>query len=229
MGRPEKANERRLKPPPHVLFPLGDSGGNQRLINTALKERPYRRGFTQGKLGSIEMVTQLRFCKKCNKETIALRCCQTLTMVKEDAKKRIVDVSEIVTNAMNNTKVGILPKVKGVKELKSGPKIPESLEKGILRSKYDLRVYKDGTLRYDMIDLPITHFYPREIGLSVEKALELGYGRDVDGQILESADQLLELKVQDLIVSKYAGPWLIKVANFVNDELVGGYSSNVIP
>ena len=22
MGRPEKANERRLKPPPHVLFPL---------------------------------------------------------------------------------------------------------------------------------------------------------------------------------------------------------------
>ena len=226
MGRPEKANERRLKPPPHVLFPLGDSGGNQRLINTALKERPYRRGFTQGKLGSIEMVTQLRFCKKCNKETIALRCCQTLTMVKEDAKKRIVDVSELVTKAMNNTKVGILPKVKGVKELKSGPKIPEALEKGILRSKYDLRVYKDGTLRYDMIDLPITHFYPREIGLSVEKALELGYSKDVDGKKLESENQLLELKVQDLIVSKNAGPWLIKVANFVNDELVRLYDSD---
>ena len=48
MGRPEKANERRLKPPPHVLFPLGDSGGNQRLVNTALKERPSRRGFNQG-------------------------------------------------------------------------------------------------------------------------------------------------------------------------------------
>ena len=76
MGRPEKANERRLKPPPHVLFPLGDSGGNQRLINTALKERPYRRGFTQGKLGSIEMLTQLRYCKNCNKETISLRCCK---------------------------------------------------------------------------------------------------------------------------------------------------------
>ena len=130
MGRPEKANERRLKPPPHVLFPLGDSGGNQRLINTALKERPYRRGFTQGKLGSIEMVTQLRYCKNCNKETISLRCCKSSTMVKEDAKKRIVDVSEIVTKAMNNTKVGILPKVKGIKELKSGPKIPESLKRG---------------------------------------------------------------------------------------------------
>ena len=225
MGRPEKANERRLKPPPHVLFPLGDSGGNQRLINTALKERPFRRGFTQGKLGSIEMVTQLRYCKNCNKETISLRCCKSLTMVKEDAKKRIVDVSEIVTKAMNNTKVGILPKVKGIKELKSGPKIPESLEKGILRSKYDLRVYKDGTLRYDMIDLPITHFYPKEIGLSVDKALELGYSKDIDGKKLESEDQLLELKVQDLIVSKNAGPWLVKVANFVNDELVKLYDS----
>ena len=225
MGRPEKANERRLKPPPHVLFPLGDSGGNQRLINTALKERPYRQGFTQGKLGSIEMVTQLRYCRKCNEETISLRCCESLTMVKEDAKKRIVDVSEIVTKAMNNAKVGILPKIKGIKELKSGPKIPESLEKGILRSKYDLRVYKDGTLRYDMIDLPITHFYPREIGLSIEKALELGYTRDVNDKKLESGDQLLELKVQDLIVSKNSGPWLIKVANFVNDELVRLYDS----
>ena len=37
MGRPEKADERRMKPPPHVLFPLGDYGGNQRLINTAVK------------------------------------------------------------------------------------------------------------------------------------------------------------------------------------------------
>ena len=225
MGRPEKANERRLKPPPHVLFPLGDSGGNQRLINTALKERPNRRGFTQGKLGTIEMVTQLRYCKNCNKETISLRCCKSLTMVKEDAKKRLVDVSEIVTKAMNNTKVGILPKVKGIKELTSGPKIPESFEKGILRSKYDLRVYKDGTLRYDMIDLPITHFYPKEIGLSVEKALELGYSKDIDGNILESENQLLELKVQDLIVSKNAGPWLVKVANFVNEELVKLYGS----
>jgi hypothetical protein len=27
MGRPEKANERRMKPPPNVLFPLGEAGG----------------------------------------------------------------------------------------------------------------------------------------------------------------------------------------------------------
>ena len=43
-----------------------------------------------------------------------------------------------------------------------------------------------------MIDLPITHFYPKEIGLSVEKALELGYSKDIDGKKLESENQLLD-------------------------------------
>tara|TARA_B100002052_G_scaffold49273_1_gene42335 strand:- start:12290 stop:13588 length:1299 start_codon:yes stop_codon:yes gene_type:complete len=120
---------------------------------------------------------------------------------------------------MNNTKTGILPKIKGMKDLKSKDKIPECLEKGILRSKYDLRVYKDGTLRYDMIDLPITHFYPKEIGLSLEKAIEMGYSKDVNGNDLVSDDQLLELKVQDLVISDRAGHWLVKVSNFVDEEL----------
>ena len=88
------------------------------------------------------------------------------------------------------------------RDLKSKNKIPECLEKGILRAKRDLRVYKDGTLRYDMIDLPITHFYPREIGLTLEKAKELGYAEDIDGKELVSSDQLVEIKVQDLIVSE---------------------------
>ena len=219
MGRPEKANERRMKPPPNVLFPLGESGGNQRLVNTALKVSSANRGFSQGKAGRIEIVAQLRYCKECHKETIAVRCCESQTMVKEEPKRRLVDVSELVTKAMNNTKVGILPKIKGIKELKSKNKTPECLEKGILRAKRDLRVYKDGTLRYDMIDLPITHFYPREIGLTLEKTKELGYIEDVDGNELTSIEQLVEIKVQDLIVSERAANWLVKVTNFVDDEL----------
>ena len=144
-------------------------------------------------------------------------------MVKEDPRKRIVDLSEMVAQALNNTKVGILPKVKGVKELKTADKIPESIEKGILRAQKDLRVYKDGTLRYDMIDLPITHFYPREIGLTLDKAKELGYFKDHKGKELTSVDQLLEIKVQDLIVSDRAGNWLVKVSNFVDEELTRLY------
>jgi len=219
MGRPEKANERRMKPPPNVLFPLGEAGGSQRLVNSALKVSSSNRGFSQGRAGRIEIEAQLRYCKTCQNETVAVRCCESQTMPKEDPKRRIVDVTELITKAMNNTKTGILPKIKGVKGLMSKYKIPECLEKGILRAKRDLRVYKDGTLRYDMIDLPLTHFYPREVGLSLEKAKELGYTKDVDGNDLVSIDQLLELKVQDLIVSERAGNWLVKVSNFVDDEL----------
>ena len=218
MGRPEKANERRMKPPPNVLFPLGEAGGSQRLVNTALKANS-KSGFSRGKLGIIEVEVQLRYCKQCQKETIAVRCCGNQTMVKDQPRRRSVDVSELITKAMNNTRTGILPKIKGVKGLVSDQKVPEPLEKGILRAKYDLRVYKDGTLRYDMIDLPLTHFYPREIGLSVEKARKLGYVKDMNGQPLESDDQLLEIKVQDLIVSERAGGWLVKVSNFVDEEL----------
>ncbi len=223
MGRPEKANERRMKPPPNVLFPLGEAGGNQRLVNSALKVGSTNRGFSQGRSGRIEIEVQLRYCKKCDKETVSIRCCDSQTMVKEQPRRRLVDVSELVTTAMNNTRTGILPKIKGVKELKSKDKIPECLEKGILRAKRDLRVYKDGTLRYDMIDLPITHFYPREIGLSLEKTKELGYTEDVDGKELTTVDQLVEIKVQDLIVSDRAANWLIKVSNFVDEELLRLY------
>jgi len=218
MGRPEKAKERRMKPPPNVLFPLGEAGGSQRLVNTALKSSS-KRGFSRGRPGIIEVETQLRYCKECRKETVSIHCCKTQTMVKDQARRRSVDVSELITKAMNNTRTGILPKIKGVKGLMSVQKVPECLEKGILRAKYDLRVYKDGTLRYDMIDLPITHFYPKEIGLTVDKAKQLGYLKDMNGQPLESGDQLLEMKVQDLIVSERSGNWLVKVSNFVDEEL----------
>ena len=38
MGRPEKAAARKMKPPPHVLFPLGNYGGNQRLLRKAAEK-----------------------------------------------------------------------------------------------------------------------------------------------------------------------------------------------
>jgi len=43
-------------------------------------------------------------------------------------------------------------------------KTPEAMEKGILRAKNDVFVFKDGTIRFDMTDVPLTHFRPKEIG-----------------------------------------------------------------
>ena len=56
----------------------------------------------------------------------------------------------------------------------SKDKSPEPLEKGMLRRKHEIYVFKDGTIRFDLTDVPLTHFRPREIGLSVEKALRAG-------------------------------------------------------
>ena len=35
MGRPGKSKPRKMNPPPHVLFPLGDSGGSRRSFQSA--------------------------------------------------------------------------------------------------------------------------------------------------------------------------------------------------
>ncbi|RLG06620.1 MAG: hypothetical protein DRN59_02700 [Thaumarchaeota archaeon] len=111
-------------------------------------------------------------------------------------------------------------KLKGVKGLNSVPKVPELLEKGILRAKHDLYIYKDGTIRFDATNAPLTHFTPRQIGVSVEKLRRLGYTHDIFGRELSSPDQILELKLQDVVISRRAAEHLLKVSKFIDELLV---------
>jgi DNA polymerase II large subunit len=67
--------------------------------------------------------------------------------------------------------------------------------------------------------LPLTHFIPSEIGVTVPKLLEMGYTKDCYGQDIVSEDQIIELKVQDIVVSDNRGDYLVGVANFVDDLL----------
>ncbi len=120
---------------------------------------------------------------------------------------------------MENVKVYGIDRLKGVKGMTSGYKMAEPLEKGLLRVKNDVYVFKDGTIRFDATDAPITHFKPKEIGTSVEKLKGLGYTHDFEGKPLERDDQILELKVQDVILPYEAGRYLLKVARFIDDLL----------
>jgi len=113
--------------------------------------------------------------------------------------------------------------LKGVMGLSSRDKTPEALEKGILRAKHGVNIFKDGTVRYDLTDLPLTHFRPDEIGTSLERLIQMGYEKDMNGVPLTSPEQVCELKVQDIILSKDAGEYLLKVAQFVDDLLVKFY------
>ena len=112
---------------------------------------------------------------------------------------------------------------KCVKGLMSKNKTAEPLEKGLLRARYDLSVFKDGTLRYDLTDVPLTHFTPAEVGGDVERLRELGYTHDMHGEPLESPDQMLELKVQDIVLPEDCGDYLVKASMFVDDLLTKFY------
>ena len=243
MGRPEKSKERRMSPPPHILFPVGLAGGKQRNIKEAID---YTENYNSAK-GEITVEIALRRCKECGKETFWLKCdCGGLTeqmyycprcRIKVGTEicpncrgeanaymKKKINIREIYEKALKNlSEWDNLEAVKGVIGMTSKWKLPERLEKGILRAKHGVFVFKDGTIRYDMTDLPLTHFKPKEIGVSVEKLRELGYKYDYLGNELKSDDQIVELKPQDIVISKNCAEYLVKVAKFIDDLLVKFY------
>ena len=113
--------------------------------------------------------------------------------------------------------------LRGVKGLTNLDKTPEIIEKGFLRAKYGLSVYKDGTIRFDATNAPLTHIKPTEIGVSVEKMREMGYLHDTCGLPLVDENQVCELKIQDVVIPWRAGEYFVQIAEFIDDLLVKVY------
>ncbi len=214
IGRPEKAHQRIMKPNVHVLFPVGESGGDRRSIPTAAS--------APGPGPRLEL--GIRRCPACEKHTIWGRCaCGQPTEATGETSVQELPVGALWTDAMERLGLRVAPEVKGVKGLTSPGKTPELLEKGILRAAHGISVYQDGTARFDLTDLPLTHFRPAEVGSSLEALRALGYTTDWCGAPLTDPEQLLELCPQDVIVSRSCGEYLLKLAQFVDDELVRIY------
>lgn len=243
IGRPEKARERLMKPAINVLFPIGEYGGKERSISKAysIEKRKFgnegidadiaRMRCIEGKELVSESYCKLhksrarveRVCKSCGRPAKQETCsfCGNATVSSE---RRRVDVVGMVESALAVTGVGTLPKIlKGVKGLSNRDKIPEPLEKGVLRAVNGVYIFKDGTARFDATDAPITHFYPSEIGVSVERLKRLGYSEDYRGNPLTRDDQLVELRHQDVILARRGADYFVKVAKFVDALLVKFY------
>ena len=233
MGRPEKAKDRRANSGlTHGLFPVTDTPEFKRELKTTATVSKTAAMFTAKDGGSViekgNVMIEMgkRVCPSCGKTTFRTWCreCGVHTNKGNESggyEKKImpVDVDKEYRSAMQMLGNPTCGDVKLIDEFKSRSKTPEALEKAILRSVHDIIVYKDGTVRFDMTDIPITHFRPREIGLSVEKAKELGYTHDWNGEPLTSGEQLCELKVQDVIPNIECGRHLVKVAGFIDDLL----------
>ena len=244
MGRPEKAKIRKLPGSPNVLFPIGNEGGRLRSVQAACE------------VGNVKSSFPLRYCEKCSKETIYNSCenceqktkkmyyCYTCKMksffkcrehpTKSNTYSTIsLEINNYFEKAAEKSglvKEELPPLVKGVRGMSSSKKAIENLAKGILRAKYDLQVNKDGTVRFDVTELPLICFKPKEIFTSIEKLRELGYEKDIDGNELINDEQILELMPHDILLPCVQAPHderaddiFMKIADFVDDLLVKLY------
>jgi len=130
-----------------------------------------------------------------------------------------VNFRELIEEACERLNLPFPSIVKGVKGLINESKAPEIVEKGILRAKHDLSVFKDGTTRFDATDAPLTHFKAGELGVSAEKLRQLGYMYDVNGNPLTQPDQICELRIQDVVIPMACAEYFVRVASFL-DELL---------
>ena len=208
VGRPEKTKERKMKPAPHALFPIGTNGGSRRNIVDAAKK------------GTISVDIARCKCTECGVGSMQAICpvCGARTVPTSSGKKRI-NLANLLKKAYENVGVRRIDEIKGVIGMISEQKFPEPLEKGILRSKNGVFTFKDATIRHDSTNLPLTHFIPREIGVSPQKLREMGYTNDICGNSIEDPEQMVEIKVQDVVISENCAEYLIRVSHFVDDLL----------
>ncbi len=229
MGRPEKSKLRKLAGSPHALFPVGEEGGRLRSVQSAVE------------IGSVRAEFPNYFCSNCKKESVYGKCsecgefCKKIESEGREFSERKIDIRYYFDKAKRT--LGLreeeIPIVKGVRGTSNKDHSCENLGKGLLRAKYGLNVNKDGTIRYDMTEMVITHFKASEIGTSIEKLTGLGYEKDIYGNTLTSADQILCLFPHDIILpacpeslDERADDVVFKIASFIDDELEKLYKVN---
>jgi len=232
MGRPEKSERKSMKGV-HVLFPLSEKVGNSRSVKKALE------------LGKIKIDVCRKQCPNCGQITIFNKCpkCGTHTEIKKICErcKKLFPKDEIrcpncgeelkfsseatfnfknyLSAVLKRLNVSLPEKFKGIYGLTNQFKIPEPIEKGIFRAKNGLMVYKTAEIRYDATDIPLTHFKPKEIGTSVQLLRKLGYHKDYLGNELINDNQIVELKVQDVVLSDDCAKYFMRLAKFLDEEL----------
>ena len=236
MGRPEKAKLRALVGSPNVLFPVGSQGGRLRSVQSALESSIITAQFPIFLCLTCGLETIYPVCEICSGKTQKTLYCDYCKLVKDcphnpkGYKEKSIDIKTLFFNTLKKLQFKEPPLIKGVRGTSNKDHTPENLSKGILRAHYGLTVNKDGTIRYDMTELVITHFTPKEISTSIEKLREMGYTKDIKGGELVNDLQLLELKPQDIILptttsfNNGAEDMLFKTANFLDSLLKKFYS-----
>ena len=235
IGRPEKAAPRPMRPPTHVLFPVGDRGGTTRDLIKASHGEDFYTNISN------------RLCKRCDAPSIGIRCrrCgeKTAVIYTCSSCRRTADsdfcercqrkipahsyhrfpLKDGLMEAQERTGCRAQEPLKGIRELISQDKTAEPLEKGLMRQSHGLTVFRDGTIRYDATNSPLTHFKPSWIGTPVNRLRELGYTHDMYGAPLTDDGQTVELRMQDVIIPRECGRYLVDTCRYIDSEMVKFY------
>ena len=261
MGRPEKAKHRKLDGRPQGLFMIGN--GKQVQIERRFGEDEMSSDIIQNRMrniieayegGSAYSEFRLFECTKCGEECVYKKCIYcggetkpqffnryTGERTNEENelavqyKRMTLDLKLYVDQVRRTLQLNQLPKlVKGIRGTANEHKTIEILEKAFLREKYDLYVNKDGTIRYDMIEMGITHFKPKEIGTSIKKLKELGYSHDYKGEKITNQEQIIEIFPQDVILpdcdeggEEKASDIMVQTGQFIDELLQKVYLQEV--
>ncbi len=240
MGRPEKAKIRKLTGSPHMLFPVSEEGGKFRSMQACLERGKVTADFAQFFCKNCNKIVIYSVCEHCNSKTEKIYSCKYCGNTEKEkciqekhklSVRKQIKINELFALTLKRLGMTSYPDlIKGVRGTTNKKHIPENIAKGVLRAKHDIYVNKDGTTRYDMTQLPITHFKPIEINTSVNKLRELGYDKDINGKPLLQPDQIVELFPQDVILPACevatelgADKILMKIANFIDDLLLSFY------
>jgi len=235
IGRPEKAASRKMKPPVHTLFPIGDKGGPTRDLLKASNFEKFYTNINNRICKNCQEISIGIICEKCgNKTSIMYTCricrskldtpyCQKCKKEAASNSFQLFPLKKKLISAQEKIGIRAHEPFKGVKELINQDKIAEPLEKGLIRQSNNLTVFKDGTVRFDATNSPLTHFKPSWIGTSIEKLKKLGYTHDLDGNALNNSDQIIELRMQDVIIPYESGKYLVGVCKYLDILLTKFY------
>ncbi|MAH33093.1 DNA polymerase II large subunit [archaeon] len=243
MGRPEKAKMRKLTGSPHTLFPVGGEGGRLRSFQSSFESNKISAEFPLYRCDKCNKNTIFSICETCDKKTTQKYHCRICGTSENNEcshgpmsaySEQTIAIKDYFDGYLKKLKIKTYPDlIKGVRGTSNKEHIPEHFVKGIFRAKYDICVNKDGTTRYDMTQLPITHFKPKEIKTTVQRLRELGYTKDISGKELKQENQILEIMPQDIILPSCdespelgADKILLKTSFFIDDILSEFYKLN---
>ncbi len=231
IGRPEKAAPRKMKPPTHVLFPISDKGGPTRDLLKASRHTNFFTNIFNRICSNCKEPSIGIKCSKCGiKTSIIYQClncrdildssfCEKCKRKAPSHSYKSFPLKEKLLIAQEKMGLRAQEPFKGVKELISQDRIPEPLEKGLVRQNFGLTMFKDGTVRFDATNSPITQFKPSWIGTSIEKLKELGYTHDIDGNPIANSEQIIEIRMQDLIIPYESGKYLVSICKYIDTLL----------